>query len=118
MRIVIPIFDVPVYVYACPDVYDFLKQRGHTPPEQRCMPACTFYERSERGGLRICVAFHSKRRPITPTVVHEAVHIVNMIFQEKGIAPDLENDEVQAYLTEFIADKISKMLWKQKGLQR
>ena len=48
---------------------------------------------------------------ITPSlIVHETVHLVNAIFNFKGVKLDTENDESQAYLTEFIFNEISKRI--------
>lgn len=39
-------------------------------------------------------------------MVHEAVHIVNFIFEECGVKLDTTNDEAQAYLTAWIFNQI------------
>ena len=39
-------------------------------------------------------------------MVHEAVHIVNFIFEECGVKLDTINDEAQAYLTAWIFNQI------------
>lgn len=50
---------------------------------------------------------------ITPSlIVHESVHLVNRIFLFKGIKLDSKNDETQAYLTEYIFDKLTKIVNK------
>lgn len=50
---------------------------------------------------------------ITPHLIaHEVVHLVNAIFSFKGIKLDTENDESQAYLTEFIFKEIYKRIVK------
>ena len=43
-------------------------------------------------------------------ITHEAVHIANMIFQERGIKPDLDNDEPYAYLVESIVTEVYQFL--------
>lgn len=42
---------------------------------------------------------------------HEVVHLVNAIFQRRGIKPDTINDEPQAYLTGWITEQIYKTIW-------
>jgi hypothetical protein len=91
----------------CGNVYEFLKQRGHE-PERDIIPACTFYEYDNNGAIRLHSVFDNNVENTSITIVHETVHLVNMIFQHTGIRPDLNNDELQAYLTGFIFDKINK----------
>jgi hypothetical protein len=47
--------------------------------------------------------------------VHEIVHVVNMFFKDYGIKPDLQNDELQAYMTEWLYKKITKAISKMTG---
>lgn len=48
------------------------------------------------------------------TIAHEAVHIVNHIFDDRCISLDLKNDEPQAYLTGWAVRKILKTLKPKK----
>ena len=43
-------------------------------------------------------------------IAHEVVHLVNMIFIEKGIELDRHNDQPQAYLTGWVFREIEKFL--------
>lgn len=43
-------------------------------------------------------------------ICHEAVHVVNMIFKDRGIYLDASNDEPQAYFTGWIVKKICMAL--------
>ncbi|MDR1417024.1 MAG: hypothetical protein LBJ57_06360 [Prevotellaceae bacterium] len=114
MKIAVPIFDVTVFVYSCSSVHQFMRRRGYeVGSERRTAKACTFYERGASGAMHLCSVFGGGAGLSAGTVVHEAVHIVSMIFQMKGVAPDLDNDEVQAYLTAFVFNEVSKLLWKQ-----
>ncbi|MDM1547390.1 hypothetical protein HX096_05885 [Empedobacter falsenii] len=45
-------------------------------------------------------------------IAHEVVHIVNRIFEFKGVRLDTSNDESQAYFTEFVFNEIWKRLKK------
>lgn len=49
-----------------------------------------------------------------PTITHELLHIVNMMYQDMGIEYDLNNDEPAAYLIEHIMRKILNELTKKK----
>ena len=55
----------------------------------------------------IILAIKNKKQHI---IVHEIVHIVNIIFKKCLIRLDLENDEPQAYLTGYIFKEINKIL--------
>lgn len=55
----------------------------------------------------ILVAFNSDKVN-SRVIVHECVHIVNFIFKSKGIDLHLDNDEAQAYLTDYIFELIHK----------
>ncbi len=46
-------------------------------------------------------------------LVHEAVHVVNYIFNDCGQKLDSYNDEVQAYLTEYIFQQAYEYLNKE-----
>lgn len=61
----------------------------------------------------ILVAFNSNKVN-SRVVVHECVHIVNFIFKSKGIDLHLDNDESQAYLTDYIFELIHKNTLKMK----
>lgn len=45
-------------------------------------------------------------------VVHECVHACNIIFLKKGIMLDYENDETQAYLTDWLYNECERYLNK------
>lgn len=55
---------------------------------------------SKKGNHAIVI--WTKEKPVKPyyigTLAHECVHAVNIAFNCRGIKPDLENDEHQAYL--------------------
>lgn len=43
-------------------------------------------------------------------IAHEVVHLVNYIFQDRGIELDRNNDEPQAYLTGWLFEQIDNFL--------
>lgn len=45
-------------------------------------------------------------------IAHEIVHLKNFIFSDRCIELDNNNDEAEAYLTGWLAEKISKILHK------
>lgn len=60
--------------------------------------------------LSLFVAF--EKNPKSYIIAHEAVHLVNHVFINKGIELDRYNDENQAYLTGWFVEKIEKILKK------
>lgn len=54
------------------------------------------------------------------TITHESIHVKNMIFQTIGYRCQTDNDEAEAYLTEFLFNVIrtyyKKVLKKEKKL--
>lgn len=50
---------------------------------------------------------------MTPQVlVHEAVHVKNMVFRELGYKPKTDNDEAEAYFVEWIFSEMESFLKK------
>ena len=45
-------------------------------------------------------------KPSNAVIAHEAVHAVNNIFKSRGIKLDINNDELQAYLTEWVFEQV------------
>ena len=46
----------------------------------------------------------------TSVIAHESVHIKNMIFKDSYIKPDVDNDEPEAYLLEWIVEQYYKFI--------
>lgn len=95
-RIYVPIYDHYVHLFLVDEI-----------PKQDGSAYVLTYEDSNA----ISVTFQENK--LEPTIiVHEVVHIVNRIFAFKGVELDLNNDESQAYLTEYIFNEIHKRLCK------
>lgn len=45
-------------------------------------------------------------------VIHELEHIKNLIWKVKGYIPQEDNDEVDAYLIEYLYERIDKIIKK------
>lgn len=59
------------------------------------------------------VAFNSKE--LTNSIIsHEIVHLVNMVFHDRFIELDMNNDEPQAYLHSYLFKQIETILNKLK----
>ena len=48
------------------------------------------------------------------SIAHEAKHVVNNIFRQRGIELDLNNDEPECYLLGWVVDQICKYIKKKK----
>ena len=55
------------------------------------------------------VAINSKQES---TIVHEAEHIKNLVWEYIGYKPQADNDEVDAYLLTYIYNKIIEVFYK------
>ena len=59
---------------------------------------------------RYVVCFRSK--PSASIIAHEAVHIVNHVYNDSRIMLDPPNDEPQAYLTGWVVGEMHRFLGK------
>ena len=51
---------------------------------------------------------------ITPGVIaHESTHVKNIIFKDIGQFPDLDNDEAEAYLMEWIVETVTNFYYNE-----
>lgn len=57
--------------------------------------------------VQYVVAF--KEKPTNAIIAHEVVHLVNLLFKTVGAKLDVNNDEVQAYLTEWFFTQIENL---------
>ena len=67
--------------------------------------------------LSMLFNFNTETNITLGTIVHEAIHIKNMLFLYLGINNDLENDEPEAYLIEYITDWIIDNLKEQEYIR-
>lgn len=88
-------------------MFDFDLTNGYTAMVHRIF--------TSTGQREYYAVFNSSNENIdTSIIAHEVVHLVNRVFIDVGITPDLENDEPQAYLTGWFADQIDKFLNSKK----
>lgn len=64
-------------------------------------PGANSFWKTDHSTAALWIGDHAWR-DIGPSLAHEAVHLANFIMRRIGWAPDLENDEPQAYLVEHI----------------
>lgn len=51
-----------------------------------------------------------RSNPSASIIAHEAVHVVNHVYNDSRMMLDPLNDEPQAYLTGWVVDKVCKFL--------
>lgn len=52
------------------------------------------------------------------SIVHEAEHVKNRIWEYIGYTPQRDNDEVDAHLLTYIYDKIASIFYKHDKMSR
>lgn len=83
--------------------FDFDLTNGYTAMVHRIF--------TKTGSREYYAVFNSSNENISASIIaHEAVHLVNRVFIDVGITPDLVNDEPQAYLTGWFVSEIDKFL--------
>ncbi|CAD0220338.1 hypothetical protein [Chryseobacterium sp. JV274] len=82
------------------------KQSDWSSPLDNGYEACVFPAHYKSGYTQYVVAF--KRIPKGSTIAHECVHLVNHVFQDRGLVLDMYNDETQAYLTGWFFEQIER----------
>ncbi len=102
-RINIPIFDfkLTIVIYDC---WDEVRDWFDDGPEPRAITKYTY-------GAAI-VAINSK---CGSSIIHEAEHIKNFVWDYIGYIPQRDNDEVDAYLIAYIYKKIVDVFYKHNG---
>ena len=99
---------IPVFISDEDRVHD-LRKRGFNPiPCDRSHYGLVSMEESDEGQVMIALV-------ITPygdygTIVHEASHIVDFIFEHLGILPGSESTETRAYVLGYIFEKTAEMI--------
>lgn len=88
-------------------------QADEIPNEIRNDSFCQGYcaQNNSTGEIRIYIWSECGGSVIT----HEAVHCKNRIYRKIGQYQDLHNDEMEAYLTGYIAKKLTELLYKHKA---
>lgn len=68
--------------------------------------ACVFKDFNDE----IVVVFKGEASP--SIIAHEAVHIVNHVFKDRGVKLDVENDEPYAYFIGWVVIQTTRFLYK------
>lgn len=98
----IPIFYVPLKIVVGQTIRDALKSKVFSKDdreEYKDSAALAFMHKDS-----ICIAIPSSEHDM-PYVIHEIIHAKNYLHKMRGIMPDVENDENEAYLVQYIYEK-------------
>lgn len=71
----------------------------------RYLARCAFA--GHREGVPFFCVIHSKTSAMS-VVAHEAVHAANFILDGMGCVADFDNDEVQAYIVQYILEAVEE----------
>lgn len=99
---IVPIYDFKVEVI----IFDNLKEVQRKFPEymNEGTKACTL-EYINDSRCKIIIPSYKYA-----SVVHELEHVKNLIWKAKGYKPSEDNDEVDAYLLEYLYSKVDKII--------
>lgn len=104
-KMTIPIFEVELKVY----IFDNWSEVSDIAGEGNKAKGVTFYQ----DGIGKITVVIDKRHP--STIVHEAEHVKNFIWNYIGYTPQRDNDEVDAYLLKYLYNKIVDVFYKHIG---
>lgn len=109
------VHNIPIYfgkiIILVGDLSSIRKQYKLKGNDNGYVDAFVWWQYDANGAIEYYAAFGSV--DIKPHVIaHESVHVVNRIFQHRGIDLSLRNDEPQAYLTGWVFKTIYDFLEK------
>lgn len=106
---IVPIYDFKVEV----SVFDNLSEAIDKYPEFMTAgtKACTI-EYSDNSKIKLIVPSYKYS-----SVVHELEHAKNLVWKAKGYKPQEDNDETDAYLIEYLYDRVDRIIRKYLATQ-
>lgn len=102
-KMIVPIFDYKLTIV----IFDKWEELDRFLPKEEMGQEAKAITISQYGAS--LVAVNSKRGS---SIVHEAEHIKNHIWNYIGYTPQRDNDEVDAYLLTYIYNKITDVFYK------
>lgn len=103
----VPLYPCKIEILIYDNNDEIRKFRGDV---EYCSGFCDYYK---DGYIRIAIKSSSKNSAI----VHECEHAKNFVFKYIEYKSDINNDEVDAYLIGWIADKVTKLYNKHKSTE-
>lgn len=85
-----------------------LLEKKYDLPSMLGYEACCFRNHLKNGYSRYVLAFENNTN--ARIVAHEALHLVALIYEDRGILFDIENDEHQCYFIGWIVGECTKFL--------
>ncbi len=109
--------DIPIYrgklVYIISNDVERLKINIPKFSDNEIYAHTYFREYCGKQGFYIILNFSSKYRNILHgTIAHECLHATNFILRDRGLELSVEGDEAQAYLLDYIVDKLYEFVKK------
>lgn len=104
-RMTVPIFNYKLVIV----IYDDYDEVKHFDSDEDTNHPPKGFTRWQYGSALVAVDVNHGS-----TIVHEAEHIKNLIWEYIGYRPQADNDEVDAYLLTYIYDKITDVFYKHK----
>jgi hypothetical protein len=106
----IPLYKGQLVVILCDDVSE-LKDNSPNFPHSQIFAHSYGKEYKGEEGYFILLNTKSEQAKITQGIIaHEALHIVNILFQQRCVGYQLDNDEHACYLLEWIVDEVNNIL--------
>lgn len=105
----IPIFYGTLIIIKTKDLSSCAREFNLNMGEDDVYDAVTFKKVNKKGIINYYVIFNNTDPAI---ICHESLHVSHLILNSCGIILDSKNDEIQAYLTGWIFNKIYKHLNK------
>ncbi len=102
-------FEIPIYfggffVVVDTDVHKAAERLGMKDSlSERCEAAAA--RKVPANGIPQYAVFFGAKTPLT-ALAHESKHVVNLIFADRGVLLDTENDEAECYFLEWVFEKV------------
>ena len=104
----IPIYFGTLRLYNVKDLGKISKKYGLEDLSQ--YSAITFRIQDKKEGDVYIIAF-SKKHVNARIIAHESLHATGLIFEDRAMPMDLDNDEPQCYLHGWIVEKCHKFIY-------
>lgn len=105
-KVIIPIFNYKMTIV----IFDNWSELANSLPDEDLGKEAKAITLSRYGASLVAV-----NKKHGSSIVHEAFHVVNSIWEFIGYNPQRDNDEVGAYLITYIYDKIVNVYYRHIG---
>lgn len=105
-EVIIPIYQCKLFIIITDDFVAAAKQAGFSLNKSFNTAAGIACRVSRKNGGCYFLGINKEYADDWSVIAHEALHITNFIFKDKGLKSDLSNDEAQAYLLQHIVSLV------------